>query len=431
MVALWSEIWYNIGQSTNRMETNIMSDEMLTSRRAMTAEEEGAVLGESFVCPYCRTVSKLGEVMAVAVSSELMGDSVLGEYEARRFLPSHFTKHGLAIDACGGVCTLAACPHCHMAVPQLLLETEQMSLAVIGAVGAGKSVFLASSMWECRQKLSANFGLVLTDLEPAANRWINAYEEKLFFQSEPTELQQIEKTELQDPHVSRMVKIRGENVLLPLPSFFYLQRPKDETRQSLVIYDSAGEHFRAGAPTQNSMVTLNMLTASAIFFMFDPSAEPRFRSMLDMGKGTAQNNAQRQDILLSEMASRLRRYMGTKQERRLSKPLIFGVSKADLLRHHLPLGVDVYREGADGKMALDLGALRKVSDETEALLKKVVPDVVATVHGVANEVWFVPVSALGHNPMKEGIRPCDIHPICAELPLVLTLAHKGLIPTVG
>ena len=123
--------------------------------------------------------------------------------------------------------------------------------------------------------------------------------------------------------------------------------------------------------------------------------------------------------------------MGNRSESRLTKPLIFGVSKADLLRQHLPLDAEIYKKIDDKRFALDLNALRCVSEATEALLNDITPEVTATAHDIASEVWFVPVSALGHNPMREGVRPCDIKPLWTELPVVFTLAKKGLVPTLG
>ena len=409
----------------------VVSAPIAEKKRTVAAEEAHAEPGESFMCPYCRTVSLLEDVLSVSTSPTLLGDPVLGEGEQRRFLPSQFTGNGLALDSEGGVCTEIACPRCHMALPRMLLETPQMVMSVIGAAGAGKSVFLASSMWQCRQVLNRMFGVSFMDLDPVANRWINAYEEKLFFQEDDQTLQQIEKTDIHASNVCRTVMLDGDSVLLPLPSFFQLRTKTEPQPQSLVVYDSAGEHFRAGADTQASAVTLNMLNADVLFFMFDPSADPRFRPMLDHGTGTAHNYAQRQDVLLAEMAARIRRHMGNCSETRLTKPLIFGVSKADLLRQHLPLDAPIYQAIDDKYYALDLGALRKVSDITEALLNDVSPEVTATAHDIASEVWFVPVSALGHNPMREGVRPCDIKPLWTELPVVFTLARKGLIPTVG
>lgn len=398
--------------------------------RSVAAEERRAELGESFMCPYCRTVSDIADVLAVSVSPGLVGDSVLGHGEQQRFLPSQFTANGLAIDSDGGVCTEIACPRCHMALPRALLDTPQIVMSVVGAAGAGKSVFLASCIWQCRQLLNKLFGVSFMDIDPVANLWINAYEEKLFFQEDDTVLQQIEKTDLQASSISRTVSLDGDSVLLPLPSFFQLRRGAGEAAQSLVVYDSAGEHFRAGADTQSSAVTLNMLNADTLFFMFDPSADPRFRPYLDRGAGTARNYAQRQDVLLAEMSARIRRHLGNNGEMRLSRPLIFGISKADLLREHLPLDLPVYREICGGRHALDKAVLKKLSEATEGLLRKVVPEVVATAREIASDIWFVPVSALGHNPMREGVRPCDIKPLWTELPVVFTLARKGLIEEV-
>ena len=415
------------GPNTQSVHTSPAGDK----KRMVAAEEAKAELGESFMCPYCRTVSDLADVLSVSTSPALIGDPVLGEGEQRRFLPSQFTGNGLALDSEGGVCTEIACPRCHMALPRMLLDTPQIVMSVIGAAGAGKSVFLASSMWQCRQVLNRMFGVSFMDLDPVANRWINAYEEKLFFQEDDQSLQQIEKTDLQASNVCRTVMLDGDSVLLPLPSFFQLRTKRDPQPRSLVVYDSAGEHFRAGADTQASTVTLNMLNADVLFFMFDPSADPRFRPILDRGNGTAHNYAQRQDVLLAEMAARIRRHMGNRSESRLSTPVIFGVSKADLLRNHLPLNVELYKQIDEKHYALDLEALRSLSNATEALLNEISPEVTVTAHDIASEVWFVPISALGHNPMREGVRPCDIKPLWTELPVVFTLSRKGLIPTIG
>ncbi len=403
-----------------------MREDGTEKKAAFRALGEGqAELNESFACPYCRAVSDLGDMMSVSVSPTLLGDPVLGMNEARRFLARHFTKDGLAIDAAGGVCTEWACPHCHIALPRSLLTSEQIVLSVVGAAGAGKSVFLTTAMWACRQVLSRVFKMSFTDLDPITNRWLNASEEKLFFQADGTALQQIEKTDLVSPTVCRSVNINGASVLLPLPSFFLVRGRAAQRASTLVIYDSAGEHFRAGADTAGSAVTLNMVAADMLYFMFDPSADVRLGALLEKSVGSAANSAQRQDVILAEMAARIRRHVGNRGEGRMKRPLIFGVSKADLLRRYLPLEGEMYREGA-----LDLGAVKKVSKATEDFLMDVVPEMVAAAHDLTEDVWFLPVSALGHNPMKEGVRPCDIRPVWAELPIVLTLAYKGLIPTI-
>lgn len=404
------------------------------SERRFVTVDQGAVvvLGENFKCPYCRTVSDIGDVLSVSVSPNLLGDSVLGEGEQSRFAPTNFTDNGLAIDAEGGVCTDIACPCCHMSIPQDLMQLEQVVMSVVGTAGAGKSVFLASSIWQCRQLLKLKFGVGFRDLAPSWNTWIRAYEEKLFFQQDDTKLQQIEKTDLQASNISRSVNLGGESVLLPTPSYFRLDGGKsDASEKSFVVYDCAGEHFLPGADVHSSLVTLHTLSADSILFLFDPSADPRMRPLLDRGNGTASNYAQMQDVLLAELAAKSKKYMGNRGGRKLKQPMLFAISKADMLRSELPMDIDVYHINDAGRLALDVAALHEVSDKTESFLDKYVPEVSATARDISNDIWFLPVSALGHNPMKEGVRPCDIKPIWTELPVVFTLAQKGIVPTVN
>lgn len=411
----------------------VAAGEQVAERRFVTVDQGAVVeLGENFKCPYCRTVSDIGDVLSVSVSPNLLGDSVLGEGEQSRFAPTNFTDNGLALDAEGGVCTDIACPCCHMSIPQDLMQLEQVVMSVVGTAGAGKSVFLASSIWQCRQLLKLKFGVGFRDLAPSWNAWIRAYEEKLFFQQDDTKLQQIEKTDLQASNISRSVNLGGESVLLPTPSYFRLDGGKsDACEKSFMVYDCAGEHFLPGADVHSSLVTLHTLSADSILFLFDPSADPRMRPLLDRGNGTASNYAQMQDVLLAELAAKSKKYMGNRGGRKLKQPLLFAISKADMLRNELPMDVDVYRINEAGNLSLDVAAFREVSDKTEAFLDKYVPEVSATARDISNDIWFLPVSALGHNPMREGVRPCDIKPIWTELPVVFTLAQKGIIPTVN
>ena len=413
--------------------SSTLVSEQVSGRRFVTVDEGAVVeLGENFKCPYCRTVSDIGDVLAVSVSPSLRGDSVLGADEQSRFAPTNFTDNGLAIDAEGGICPDIACPRCHMSIPHDLMKIEQVVMSVVGTSGAGKSVFLASSIWQCRQLLKLKFALGFRDLVPTWNSWIRAYEEKLFFQQDDTKMQQIAKTDLQASTISRSVNLGGESVLLPTPSYFRLDGGGENPyEKSLVVYDCAGEHFLPGADVHSSLVTLHTLSADSILFLFDPSADPRLRPFLDRGSGTASNIAQMQDVLLSELAAKSKRYMGNRSGRKLKQPLIFAISKADMLRGELPMCAEIYRMNDAGRLAIDVAALRQVSDMTEDFLDKYVPEVSATARDISNDVWFMPISALGHNPMKEGVRPCDIKPLWAELPIVFTLALKGMIPTVN
>lgn len=401
-----------------------------TGRKAPLDESAPVTLGETFLCPYCRAVSSVDDVLSISVHPDFLGDPVLGESEQQRFLPTRFTADGQAVDAGGIRCPDMACPRCHMMLPAFVLEKPLRIASIVGAPGAGKSYFLASSIWTARHTLTSRFGIGFYDLDPTINRWLNDYEERLFFQDDTESLQNIAKTQLQAVTVYRQALVDGNPLFLPLPSLFRLAPSKGET-QVLAMYDNAGEHFQAGADSHQMPGTLHMINAEAILFLFDPSGDPRFRSFLNKGEGTASNKAQRQDILLVEMATRIKRHLGSKVDGQVNKPIIFGVSKADLIINHLPVGLSPYVEKVDGTWALDLSALGEMSSALRALLVKVVPEMVDTVESISDDVIYIPVSALGHNPMREGVRPADIKPFWVEVPLVYMLSRLGIVPTVS
>lgn len=399
-------------------------------QRKIIDDSAPVVPGETFLCPFCRAVSSVEDVLAVSVHPEFLGDPVLGESEQQRFLPTRFTADGQAVDAGGIRCPDMACPRCHMLLPAAVLEKPLRIVSVVGAPGSGKSFFLASSIWTARHTLASRFGIGFYDLDPSINRWLNDYEERLFFQDDQESLQNIAKTDLQAVTVYRQAKIDGNPIFLPLPCLFRIAPSKDE-EHVLAMYDNAGEHFQAGADLHQMPGTLHMINAEVILFLFDPSGDPRFRTFLNKGDGTASNRAQRQDILLVEMATRIKRHCGHKANGTVAKSIVFGVSKADMIFQYLPRDLSPYIETTEGAWALDTSALGEMSAALRAILIQIVPEMVDTVESVFDSVLYMPISALGHNPMREGVRPADINPFWVEVPLVYTLARLGLVSTVA
>ena len=80
--------------------------------------------------------------------------------------------------------------------------------------------------------------------------------------------------------------------------------------------------------------------------------------------------------------------------------------------------------------------MTQVSGDMRNLMTRYAPEFVNAVEGFATNVTYIPVSALGHGPSVEpttgqlGIRPADISPRWAEVPLLylLSLTSGGLIP---
>lgn len=401
---------------------------------------EISIDSERLQCPYCWNHFKVEDLLFISNHPELLGDPVLGPDEPQRFLPSRFTAEGLALDAMGVVCPDMACPRCHMRIPSSYLDHSPLFMSIVGAPASGKSYFLASANWTMRTTLPKLFGVKFTDVDAVSNQWLNDYEEKLFFQADSAGRQSIAKTDTTAKTVYRQVLLNGMNVILPLPVLFSLDFTGgngfsgQSGRRSMVLYDNAGEHFQAGTDTAATPVTKHLIHAEGIMFLFDPTEDPRFRQVLSRGEqhGMLSGRSQRQDILLVEMISRIRKHLGMSFGDRLNKNLVVSVSKADLLSEMLDIDTPPWIIPADGGPAvLDIAAIHRMSAITRELMDRHAPEIVATVETFAENVVYIPNSALGHNPGPEGVRPCDIKPKWVEVPFLYILAQKGYIAISG
>ena len=407
----------------------------------------------SMTCPYCWFKFDPEDMLFVARHPDLMGDNILSSDEAQRFLPSRFTPDGHAIDSEGVVCPDMACPRCHMRLPRSICTMPPLFLSLVGAPASGKSYFLASMCWKQRKTLPATFAVRFTDSDGALNQWLTDYEDRLFVQGDSSEIQAIEKTE-ERGHMYREATISGMSVSLPLPSVFTLQsfessRFHSETNKplarSLVLYDNAGEHFQPGRDSARDPGTQHLLHSEAIFFMFDPTKSPEFRRALQGGTDPQlklRRIVQRQDTLLLETINRIRLYSGMDAAERHKKPVLVLISKADLLNN----GIEEYLEKNPWRWneewqthCLDVEVLHQASFELRCLLSELVPEVVHAVESFADDVLYLPVTALGTSPLVDPsydgpldaaplvVRPSDIQPKWVEVPLLYVLYRLGYI----
>jgi hypothetical protein len=316
----------------------------------------------------------------------------------------------------------------------------------VGAPSSGKSYFLAAMTWRLRELLPGQFGIRFTDMDPSVNQWLSAYEEQLFLQADDQALQTIRKTELQGDLYQR-VKLNNTEILLPRPCLFLVQPNAAEAQvrdlRALVLYDNAGEHFQPGADTVGNPGTQHLTAAEAVLFLFDPIQDARFRRLLprDDPQFKRKDTVHRQDTVLLEMVSRIRRRLGLGSSHRLEKPLLVAVSKADLLASLLPpLPQPLSYREQHHSTYLNIDRLSSLSFLMRHLLLQVVPDIVNAAESMCANVVYVPVSALGHSPIDSqgasgdgsrlAVRPCDVKPSGVELPLLYVLARLGMVGVV-
>lgn len=402
---------------------------------------------QGIICPHCWHRFDVGEFLFIARHQSLIGDSVLGADAAQRFLPSRFTPEGNAIDAAGMSCPDMACPRCHLRIPQAASEMPPLFLSIVGATASGKSYFLTSMTWDLRNTLSRNFAISFTDTDAVNNQILNDFEETIFLASDPDELVALRKTELQGELYNQVLL---DNMLINLPKPFMFtvtpaehhpryEQVKDSMSRTLVLYDNAGEHFEPGMDSVDNPTTQHLLHSDTIFFLFDPTKDVRFRKRLHGGQDpqlAARARVQRQEIILTEMINRIKKYSGMRSGRKTAKTMILLVSKFDVWKQLLDMELpdEPWQWQPEyNTCALNVDLIKNVSFAVRSLLDSICPEVVTTAEAFAGEVLYLPNSALGHSPEVNdktgmvGIHPRDVAPFWVSVPMLYFFYERGFI----
>ncbi|MBP5641241.1 MAG: FHA domain-containing protein [Victivallales bacterium] len=402
------------------------------------------------VCPHCWHRFDVDEFLFIARHQSLIGDPVLGADAAQRFLPSRFTPEGNALDAAGMSCPDMACPRCHLRIPQAASEMPPLFLSIVGATASGKSYFLTSMTWELRNKLSQTFAISFTDTDAVNNQILNDFEETVFLHSDADELVSLRKTELQGDLYNQVLL---DNMLINLPKpFIFTIMPSEhhpryaevceKMSRALVLYDNAGEHFEPGMDSVDNPTTQHLLHADTICFLFDPTKDVRFRKYLNGIKDPqldAHARVQRQEIILTEMINRIKKYSGLKATRKTAKTLLFIVAKFDVWRQMLKMDLPEEPwqwESELNTCAFDIDLVKNVSFQIRLMLQRICPEVVSIAESFTGDVVYLPNSALGHSPeINEetgmiGIRPADVSPWWVSVPMLYFFWESGFIPSI-
>jgi len=399
----------------------------------------------TIVCPHCWHTFDVEDFLYVARHQDLVGDPVLGPDAPQRFLPSKFTAEGNAIDSMGMSCPDVACPYCHLRIPQTAGEMAPLFLSIVGATASGKSYLLTGMIWELRNILAKLFGVSFTDTDAVNNQILNDFEETIFLSSDAEELVALRKTELQG-ELYNQVMLNGMVINLPRPFMFSIAPSEHHPgyaqastmSRTLVLYDNAGEHFEPGMDSVDNPTTRHLLHSDTIFFLYDPTKDVRFRKLCSGDDPQLDKHArvQRQEILLTEMVNRIKKYSGMRAGSKSDKTLMVIVPKADLWLHlidHDFTGEPWLWDGRQNMHTLNLDEIKNVSFAVRHLLERLCPELVVTAESFASEVLYVPTSALGRSPEMHsetgilGIRPKDLQPFWIAVPMLYFFYKHGLI----
>ncbi len=400
------------------------------------------------VCPHCWGLCSLETILFISSHPELVGDPLLGGDAATRFLPKYFTAKGTAFDEREMECSDMACPHCHLKIPNAVIDLPSSFFSIVGAPASGKSYFLTSMIWQLRKYLPRYFNFSLFDTDPAFNMVLNNYERILFLNSNQQEYVSLPKTELQGRDFSNQIIIENNNIDLPRPFVFtlspqpthpYYERKAKELERSLVLYDNAGEHFETGRDSIANLATVHLVNSDGIIFLYDPLKDIRLRQGCSSEDPQVSKNAAivtNQITIFTEMVARIHKYSNLKANDKYNKPLIMVIPKYDAWKDSFPLDVenlDIITYDQNMSPYLNMDVICTVSFCLRKYLLQFAPEIVGLAEGFSDRVYFLPVSALGRMPEFDeeksliGIKPNHISPIWTEVPFVLQLHLSGFL----
>jgi len=387
-----------------------------------------------FTCPVCWLKFDQGDLMNIAVHASFRGDPILGEEHMQRFLASRFNDRGQALDAMGVPSPELACPHCRRKLPQGFIEEPHYIFSIVGAPTSGKSYYLSVLIKVLQNVLFREFGTSFRDASPSENAVLNDMKRHLFGAGTPQDAY-LAKTDLEGALYERLPR-QGRQVMLPKPFVF---RVSDDKRPdqgfSTVFYDNAGEHFEPGRNSADSPGAQHIAVASGVIFLFDPLFNSEFRARL---QGVAdpqleKNQADQQDVILSEVEARIKELLGMASHEKISTPISVIVGKSDAWLHLLgdePL-LDVI-DKSGGETTINLDHLKQNSARVRALLMDVCPAIISNVEAISTEVSYFAVSSLGHAPVKfvdsDGVErigpdPVKLKPERVEDPILWMLSR--------
>ncbi len=352
-------------------------------------------------------------------------------------------------------CQELACPRCHLRVPRSLMEMPPLFVSIAGTPSCGKTYFLAAMTWRLRRSLPKHFAMTFVDADPVSNLLLNEYENIQFFNENPDQIVKLDKTQ-EHGHLYDTVMYGDELVEYPRPFLFSI-RPGDhhpnfeqakQVSRLVCLYDNAGESFEPGADDATSPVTRHLAPAQVLMYCFDPTQDPRLRADC-VAKAKSFDpqvveslETRRQEGVFHELVDRIRKHTGLGQSQKHNRPLIVIVTKYDVWGPMIgkkridPPWVNLENRSHG---ALDMSVIDETSRKVRDLLWEYSPEIVSAAEAFAERVVYVPVSATGCSPELDpetgkiaGIRPRDINPMWAEVPLLVALARwgGGMIPYV-
>lgn len=356
------------------------------------------------ICPFCHLEYFPGECRIIATlpfppwkPGDVIQEATTGFF-ARNFVTP---LTGLNFVRAGAT---RVCPRCNEPLPQNDVATY--TIAVVGDVSSGKSLYLASCLHQLQQAAAyqvigcnAVLGIGNTDLTYNNDYYAPTYINK------------------------KAMGLTGANVQ-PKPLIYELVFPGKSI--NLLFYDASGEDMVN--PTQMAQYGHYILNASAIIFLADPMAMPGiYKSIPDHIRKQQALRTISTAQALTRVISTFKRGQGQNQGDRLTIPIAITISKSDLLDFtEKKVSPSLYLRDMTLTSGLDIGQFSIVDQQVRDLLRRHGDSVLIRASTLFETVSFFAVSATGW-PTDNNDEFPKIEPRRCLEPLLWTLWQLGII----
>lgn len=332
-------------------------------------------------------------------------------WRERRFAP--FGGGDLAnCPHCRASSGVRACPHCHTPLPPEFAESTSPLIAMVGAFGAGKTVYLVVLSHVLRHQLAARFDAAIRltgDAQGGETTGVEWWQNNVRAVFDERRL---------SPQTGGALDGRREPVV-----FEWRKRRRGGTRTSyLSFYDTAGEDF-GGEDRARDLKYL--ASADALLLLLDP-----FMLKAARDEAGIPPDARRRDddllVAVESVTTALREARG-RMGKRIDIPVAATFSKIDAFFGLLGPDHPIRRVGPPGEF-YDEAAGADLHEHVRALLVDWGGNSVdGHLRTNYRDFRYFPVSALGEPPVGGAISDRGVRPLRVEEPLLWLLSKFGVV----
>jgi GTPase SAR1 family protein len=322
---------------------------------------------------------------------------------------------------CRGESTQRICPHCHSALPVHFGKVDSHLVALIGAKGTGKTVYMTVLLHELMNSVGRRFdAAVVGSDDHTRSEFSRKYEEMLYRQSVLPGTTRPGQAEIRRPLVFKVTlgrsgRLGGRRQRHTITSFF----------------DTAGEDLISKASVDLNVRYLR--GADGIILLLDPlqmrgaraAARPGTRLPVPDDKTDNPVN------VLTRVTEVLYEAHGRGPNRRLSVPVAVAFSKIDALQHAFSADSPLLREPPEDQPVFDQADSLAVHHHVQALLHEwdgIQIDQIMDKNFLSFR--YFGLSSLGGSPTTDNrVDPRGIHPYRVADPFLWLQSRLNALPS--